>query len=398
MSEPKTPFQPPNERDSRIASSLRVFGTIVLLLFVMIGAIELVNRTGWTEGPVRDFLVELTKFSLYLAYGLAFGGFLVGLAALLTILRDLHGSFTRMERFQYEQKEPLPSTPPDADRSTRMPVAKIDAEPEAAMTATWREITSLLADLRDNSLLTESERTAKKLRVAEAEIQDATTRIHTLTADGSFAQARDLADHVIRRHPDDARAARLLKEVEQSRERHESEDVIACTRQVEDLISISAWGRARDLAQQLQQRHPDAPDARKLLLKIEREHHVFEEEQMRRMNAEVQRFVTRRRWEEALAVARAFIERFPGCEESESLRMQLPTLEANAEIEVRQKLEARIMEYVRHGRYLEAVELARKVIDQYPDSPQAEVLRGQLERLEDLAENPGATPARIRVD
>ncbi len=65
---------------------------------------------------------------------------------------------------------------------------------------------------------------------------------------------------------------------------------------------------------------------------------------------------------------------------------------------MRQKLEARIMDFAKHGRYLEAVELAKKVIEKYPTSPQAEALRSQLPRLEELANDPNAPPARLRLD
>jgi hypothetical protein len=122
------------------------------------------------------------------------------------------------------------------------------------------------------------------------------------------------------------------------------------------------------------------------------------EEQRRRMYAEVQRFVTRKRWEEALAAARTFVERFEGSDDAEAVRMQIPTLEMNAEIEVRQQLEAQIMDLARHGRYIEAASLARRVIAQYPESPQAEALRSQISRLEELATNPNAPPARVRID
>ena len=83
-----------------------------------------------------------------------------------------------------------------------------------------------------------------------------------------------------------------------------------------------------------------------------------------------------------LAAARVFVERFPGCEESEALLMEIPTLKANAEIDARQFLEAKIMDCARHGRYIEAVDLAKKVIAQFPESPQAEALRKQLDRLQ----------------
>ena len=87
-----------------------------------------------------------------------------------------------------------------------------------------------------------------------------------------------------------------------------------------------------------------------------------------------------------------------GSDDAEALRMQVPTLEANAEIETRQQLEAQIMALVKHGRYIEATALAKRVIEQYPDSPQAEALRRQIDRLEELATNPDAPPARVRID
>jgi len=132
--------------------------------------------------------------------------------------------------------------------------------------------------------------------------------------------------------------------------------------------------------------------------RIEREFQVFQQEQRQRMYAEIQRYTSRRRWVEALAAARTFIERFPQSPESEMLQVEIPTLRDNAEIAMRQDMEAEIMDLATHGRYMEAAALARKVIKQFPKSPQAEVLHGQLERLDQLANDPDAPPARVRID
>ena len=40
---------------------------------------------------------------------------------------------------------------------------------------------------------------------------------------------------------------------------------------------------------------------------------------------------------------------------------------------------------IREHRYSQALLLARQVVEKYPDSPQAEVLRGQLPRLQERA-------------
>lgn len=399
MSERPQPTPPPEKRKAWTVFWLRAAGSTALMLIITVGLIDMIGRTERASRVEYQVLADLGQFFLYVAAGLVCGGLLVGLSALLRVLRDLHFSFSRIERYQYEQTEThyaqqdqatmvSSATGVDEDGGNGSPPDKIP----------WRELLTVLEDIRDTSLLSEEQRSKKRRRVADEEFDQASARIRERTAQGEFATARDLAESMARKYPEDDRASALKIQVESSRERHEAEDVESCKRQVGDLISISAWGRAREMAEQLRVRHPDSVEARQMLLKIETDHRQFQDEQRRRMYAEVQRFVTRRRWEESMVAAQTFLQRFPSGEESEALRMQLPTLETNAEIEVRQRLESRIMEYAKQGRYFEAVDLAKKVIRDYPESPQAKVLREQIVRLEELADNPEAQQARIRED
>lgn len=382
-------------RKSNTAKRLRVTGAAVVVLCLIAAGFAVASH--WGDWQTANLVLPI----LVLATGLACGGLLWGMAASLGTLHNCCETMLRLEGLSYDLKESS-RVMAEVDRAPPRDHTLSSGDPDDTLFSTtttpWRDILTLLEDIRDNSLLSDEERQEKKLRFADEEIQNMAVRIRALTAVGDYAQARELAGSMQRRFPNEERISELSAQVEEDRERHESDDVRSCTQQVDDLISISAWGRARELAEQLRQRHPDSVEARQLLLRLERENRLFDEEQRRRMNAEVQRFVTRRRWEEALAAARVFIERFPGCEESEALRMEIPTLKTNAEIEARQFLEAKIMDCARHGRYIEAVDLARKVIAQFPESPQAEALRNQLDRLEELAENPDAPPARIRID
>jgi outer membrane protein assembly factor BamD (BamD/ComL family) len=374
-------------------------GLATLALLVVSGILRMFGDTG-SSGS--HFINDLGVLSLFVAIGLASTGLLVGLSLVLRVLRDVHSALVRVERYQYEigpahapPTVPLPTSPGD---ETIVDLASETHDSPSLAQPPWQDIVRLLEDLRDNSLLTESERQEKRRQTADQEIEHAENSIAAQLATGDYARARHLAEAVRAKYPADPRAEHLVHELESSREQHKAEDVGAITKQVDDLISISAWQRARQLAHQLQQRHPDSSEARNLLLRIEREHNIFQEEQRRRMSAEIQRFVTRRRWEEALAAARTFVERFPNCPDSEAILLQVPTLENNAEIERRQVLEAEIMDFVRHGRYIEAAELARRVIEKFPDSPQAEALRLQLPRLQELANNPSAAPARVRME
>lgn len=400
MSDLPQPTPPPDRQKAAAVFWLRAMGTAVLIMIVVTGAIHMLGRTQLAQNQTLQILAQIAEYLWFVEVAIVCGGLLVGLSALLRVLRDLHASFSRIERYQYEQTEAYYANK-DASKlpTSAMHVpSEPNENPTPPESVPWRELLGVLEDIRDTSLLTSEQRMEKRHRVAESEFEVVTGKIRERTAQGEFATARELAEQIARKYPEDERSRSLLSQVEMAREEHESEDVASCKQQISDLISISAWGRAREMAEQLRERHPDSADARQLLLKIEKEHRQFQDEQRRRMYAEVQRFVTRRRWEEALAAAHTFQQRFPNCEESDALQMQLPTLEMNAEIEVRQRLEGQIMEYARQGRYIEAVDLAKKVIRDFPESPQAHVLREQLSRLEELADNPDAPPAKLQAE
>jgi tetratricopeptide (TPR) repeat protein len=377
--------------------ALRVIAVAIFFLFAILGVVRLLSRPG---GIASWNAASASELGLYLLAGVVFGGLFVGLSAMLRALRGLHASMVRMEQLQTDLREAIESTKSrNSSETVRPAVNHTETNSTPVNPAVpWQKLVLLLQEIRASMLLTPSQRREEWLQLVEQEIDTARSQVHSFTAKGDFARAAEIAESLRRKYPKEIRVEELAIEVENARGQHEAEDVSSYTRQVEDLISISAWERARQLVQQLIDRHPDAAAARQLLLRVEKRHRVFQVEQMRRMNAEIQRYANDRKWEEALAAAKAFLVRFPHSEDAETLRMQVPTLEANAQIEVRQRLEAEIMECARQGRYIEAAQLARKVIEQYPESPQAQVLRAQLNRLEELAHNPDAPPARLQRD
>jgi len=397
MSASPTEPRPARRRSSSTVLALRILAVAIFVLFVVLGAVRLLTH----RGEIASWgTAEVGEFGLYLLAGAICSGLFVGLSAMLRALRGLHASMVRLEQLQADLREAINATKPN-NSSGLVRSSADQGEPKRTPdhpAAPWQKVLLLLQDIRAGMLLTPKQRQEERLRLLELEIGNARAQVHALTAKGDFAQAGEVAESLRRKYPKETWAEELVVEVERAREQHEAEDVNSYTKQVEDLISISAWERARQLVQQLIERHPDAAQARQLLLRVEKRHRAFQIEQMRRMNAEIQRYANERKWEEALAAAKAFLARFPHSEDAETLKLQVPTLEANAQIEVRQRLEAEIMECAKQGRYIEAAQLARKVIEQYPESPQAQVLRSQLNRLEELAQNPDAPPPRAKTE
>jgi tetratricopeptide (TPR) repeat protein len=395
MTAPSSEPRPARRRNSSTVLALRALAVVIFFLFAALGVVRLLSRSG---GIAPWGAQEAGELGLYLLAGAVCSGLFVGLSAVLRALRGLHASMVRVEQLQADLRDAIQTTRTNHSSGLVPAVANHNETKgtPANPAAPWQRILVLLQDIRAGMLLTPRQRREEWLRLIEQEISTARALVQSLTAKGDFAQAAEVAASAQRKYPNETWTEELAVEVERAREQHETEDVNSYTKQVDDLISISAWERARQLVQQLIDRHPDAAEARQLMLRVEKQHRAFQVDQMRRMNAEIQRYANERKWEEALTAARTFLVRFPHSEDAETLRMQVPTLEANAQIEVRQRLEAEIMECAKQGRYIEAAQLARKIIEQYPDSPQAEVLRSQLTRLEELAHNPDAAPTRLK--
>ncbi len=331
---------------------------------------------------------------------LLLAGFIVGLgtsAALLGLalsLRYIHSLNTAIRRLEAGQREPGPgneaalpaSKTTDATASAPQPTSSRPV-PHASFLDDRRfeKIMSLLDDIRENSLLSDEQRHAKLKRVAEQKRQDLLAELQSLLQRKEFHRATMVLSELIKKFGRDEQTESLEASIEESRVRAEAEEIAATIKETEDLMSTGAWERARLTAQELLNKHPDLSEAEELAQRVEREQRLFEEEQRNRMRAEIQRHSSRREWRQALSIARALTERYPDSTEAEAVRAQLETLEANAEIEERHHLETQIKDLIRRHRFDEALHLARRVVADYPRSPQAEVLRGQLEALEERA-------------
>ena len=165
---------------------------------------------------------------------------------------------------------------------------------------------------------------------------------------------------------------KLAEKIEQAATRNEPLDFARTRRLVEEAVHEGQWERAEQFVQTLWRDHPQSQRCRKL----------WEETRRARLYAHVQQSSTQHHWLEALAAAEEFLQRFPESFEAETLRMQLETLKANAEIQQRKQYEERFKDLVAAKHYLEALRLAQAVIAQYPDSPQAHALRTQVPILE----------------
>ena len=259
----------------------------------------------------------------------------------------------------------------------------------AALHADLTEVKRLLRDIRETLLLPPEQRERRFRVIVERESQRHLSAAEAFVASGDFHRARQELALLAERFGPSERISEAEAQLEKASDATRAQNLAAAAAHIEDLMAMGHWAQAEQSARELADQYPKAAEPGKLIERVEHERRLFEEQHRPRMHEEIQQFVSQRRWRDAARSARQFIETFPTGSDTEGLRQQLETLEANADIEVRQQLERHIKEYVQQQKYADAVELARRIINEFPFSPQANALRSQLPRLEELARQHG---------
>ncbi len=252
-----------------------------------------------------------------------------------------------------------------------------------------REVVALMREARDIALLTDSERAARQKIQARELVATLERDVPELLREHNWFEARKRVQAARERFPTLREWDALEAQIEAVRAQVQSRDIETASRQVEELSALGAWDRAQDAVNDLLIRHPGAPGALELARKLKVQRDQVEGDLRVRLMAQAQEFANRRDWANALSTARTIMKRFPHSLEARSLREQLPTLEANAEIVLRRRMESDWKSCLANHNYGEAVRIARELIVRYPDSPQAAALHDKLSWLEEKASQHG---------
>ena len=164
-----------------------------------------------------------------------------------------------------------------------------------------------------------------------------------------------------------------------------AEDVVACRRQVEDLMALAHFDEAVAAAEELVESYPNSEKAADLWARVLRESDAYHRDMRHRMQKDVQHFSETRVWRRALAAAEKLIEAYPDSPEATQLSRQMQTLRDNSRIEEVRELRDQIRDMLERRRYAEAVKVAEEVMDRYPETQAAAELRGEIRRLRLLA-------------
>ncbi len=243
-----------------------------------------------------------------------------------------------------------------------------------------------IEELKEIALLPEQERQRRFNLLVEREFQQGLHRVEQHARLRDYHRARLELDGLARRFGQNERLVSARQQLEQAAQAARAQDIAQVTQRVNEMMEQSRWDEATRATRELAQKHPDAPEANALVERVATERKAFAIQHRQRMYEELQALASQRQWSQAADATRLFLRTFPNDPESEILREQLKTLDANIEIQYRQNVEREIKSHIQQKRYWDALALARQLIAAYPLSPQANALRPQVPRLEELAE------------
>jgi tetratricopeptide (TPR) repeat protein len=248
-----------------------------------------------------------------------------------------------------------------------------------------QQVHELLRELRHLAMLNDTQRQELLSSTRRQRWEQFQAEVDRCIVRGLWAEADKGLAAFAAEFPADAQLQSLRARLAQERDHAMRPALRQLEERVEDLTAVGSWDRARALATQFVENYPDSRQAAELLARLNHNSEIARDESAQRLYQEIKSDVDRRHWRRALAGAQKLMEQFPGHRRAATIREQLATIAENAEIEERQELERSIQELVRAKQFAEAIDLAERLLDRFPASPQAESLQKLLPKMRELA-------------
>lgn len=311
---------------------------------------------------------------------------LVGLLGVVVCL-SLHFVMVRQRRHSETLTHIDQQTAIMAEQSiTRSNAASSTYAASSAPSVDTGAVVRSIEELKEVVLLPEQERQRRFAQLVERAFQQRLQLAEQYARSRDFHRARQELDGLEQRFGRSERLNYARQQLERAAEAARAQDVANVTQHVNDLMQQTRWDEATRAVRELAQKHPESAEAQALVERVASERKAFAIQHRQRMYEELQTLASRRQWAEAADATRRFLATFPNDPEAEILRAQLKTLDANIEIQYRQRVEREIRSHIAQHRYWDALALARQLVAAYPLSPQANALRPQIPRLEELAQ------------
>lgn len=246
------------------------------------------------------------------------------------------------------------------------------------------QATELLAEVRDLLMMTEAQRIARGQEVREKSKQQLVAGIEQHMRFGLWPQAQALLEQLRALAPADATVEALGERLAAQQQERLREAIAAAHTKIGHLMSITAWQQAEEVARQLAESFPEAPEASELAAQVKHEREAFERENLQRLFMDLKDATEHRQWKRAYQTAEELIRRYPGDKKVEKLQSDIFTLKENADAQERREQEELFKDLLKRQRYEEALAVANGVINKFPTSTAALELNKLVPKVEEL--------------
>jgi tetratricopeptide (TPR) repeat protein len=336
----------------------------------LLGALALASA-GTGTAIAAALLVDAVRHGLAVHNVLAAIACAVGGASVAGLLIASAWLVTRLAR---EPSGDRPEPPPDLRHELRALLRATD------------ETHRRLDQLEDLLRLGPEELARRRAQARDEQTQADLEQVRSLLAGGEPYEAARALDAFVAEQGQSEQTAELRKAIVRLRAASREQTPPQRAKMVEDLMAVSRFDEALEEARQLAEEQPDDASMSALLARVQRERDAYRAERIARLYNQVERHVSARQWDRALADARELIEAYPDAPQARQVRGQIETLQDNARIQAARAMGARIRDLIARRRFAEALTLAEELIEHHPDTAAAEDLRRQLPRLRERAQ------------
>ncbi len=338
------------------------------ILLVFSAVLQLVLAIGWL---VLVFLLErIPPVGLRIAAGLAGSFLLVSLAACVWGLSDLMAGQRRLRARQKQLEGRLESLPP-GDQPLAQEGPGVDA---ANLSGRFDELRRLL-------MMSQQQRE----QMHQREIEAMRDRLGGKIEQSIFASQWNLSEELLRQYRDkvgiDSQYERWSEQLEDRRIAAAQREKRHATQRVEALMAAGRFEEASQLVEELSHRMGEDEEIAQLQQRVGREHKAYQQDRVQRLYRQVQSQAKQRNWQQALKAAEELRSNYPDRPEARLVEVIQETLRENARLERVRQLRDEIRDMIGRQRYSQALELAREVVRDYPETAAAQELSQQMDRL-----------------
>ena len=247
-----------------------------------------------------------------------------------------------------------------------------------------RQILDLLTQLRDAALLSEPQRQQWAAGVLEKRKAMWAAEVQSAVNAQQWKAAHNMIEQIREKLPGDPLCDALSHELAGKQQEKIQHDLQESRDKLQHLMAINAWDQVQQIADALEASYADDPSVQELLQQARHEYQAWHRDGLSMLLTDYKDAVDHRQWIRACNLAQQILERYPEDKLAEKIRGDLTTLRQNAEIQTRHELEAQYSDLIKRQRHEEALAIAQRVLDAYPDSATAREMHKHLPKLLEL--------------